>query len=85
MNCILGDGGSARKYILYPVGLIVIHRDGSWQDVAGLDRTSVNVVCILILLSRLFPCLRISGNTGKVRAIAVIGVFGIHMVLYHRF
>lgn len=53
MNCILGDGESARKYIRHQVGLIVLRRDGSRQDTAGLDRTDASVICILIILQTL--------------------------------
>lgn len=48
MNCILGDGGSCAD-MSYHAGLIVIYRNGSWQDATGLDQTIVSAVCILIL------------------------------------
>lgn len=34
MNCILGDGGS-RAYTSYGSSLIMLRRNGSWQDTAG--------------------------------------------------
>lgn len=49
MNCILGDGGSACKYMRHQISLTVLRRDGSRQDVAGLDGMPANLVCILII------------------------------------
>ena len=53
MNCILGDGGSSANLYGYLIGLMVLCRDGSRQDAAGLHKTTVYVVCVLIILQTL--------------------------------